>query len=971
MLTVQHVKRGGTDNAVSDDHHICFNKVFSGIWSTLNARSICNKLDEFHLYLIENDIDVCCVTETWLNDTMSDALICPDDYVVHRQDRSTAGGGVAVFTKKLIRSVAVELPVEYKHLEIVCVDLSFSTTDCRVICIYRKPGFSPADVTYMIDCVKCLQRLCSTDKLTVIAGDCNLPDIDWSFYSGPCAPIYDAFLNFVNNYGFYQFVQEATREGNILDIVLSTSDTFLSDLTVTVPLSTSDHSAVLFRTNLVSAAIGSVGSVPYWDFERADYNAINSYLSTVDWNDIFSQSITVEGCWSSFSRTLYDMFDSFVPVRYTREPSTCKHKRIRYPNYIRHMIKHKAILWKRCKLTKSVNDKALYKEAAAKCKNAMDKYHAATELALVRKNNLGSFFNFVNSRLRSNVAPVDLQMSDGSIITDSSMKADAFNDFFASVFTRDNGDCPDVSNRAPNSSLDAISFTPHTVRSVLLKLKPTTSAGYDGIPNLFLKKCASSLAFPLSHIFGISFLDGCLPTSWKFAIVTPVHKKGPTRDPNNFRPISLTATCCRVMERIINNTLLRYLLDHHLISKQQHGFIQRRSVSTNLLDCLEDWTLNLQSRHVTDVIFFDFKKAFDTVCHSKLLVKLQSYGICGNLLLWIESFLNGRYQSVRVGNAISSAVPVISGVPQGSVLGPTLFLLFINDVVDIFSDLTVSSSLFADDLKLYTRYNLDAAHNDLQTAITRLVEWAELWQLQVSIPKCSAFRIVNPRCQLNDSIKQLSYSIDGTVLPFVDSIRDLGIHHDCQLKYDRHISLITHNAFKRAVLILKCFHTRDVRILKHAFCTYVRPLLEFSSLIWSPNYCYLIDKLESVQRFFTRRLHGLHQLSYKERLAVLGLETLERRRIIYDLVFCYKYLHGCVDLNIPNFLCVQNYDKTRNNGVKLYKPMCRLEVRKTFLANRVVNVWNSLPADVVLSHSLQMFKRKLASCSFSQFLRFV
>ena len=141
-------------------------------------------------------------------------------------------------------------------------------------------------------------------------------------------------------------------------------------------------------------------------------------------------------------------------------------------------------------------------------------------------------------------------------------------------------------------------------------------------------------------------MDGYLPEVWKYTIVIPIHKKGPTSDPNNFRPVSVTATCCRVMERVINNELLRYLLEHHLITRKQHGFIKRKSVCTNLLECLEDWTLNLQARRVTDVFYFNFKKAFDTVCHNKLLYKVKSYGIRGTLLSWIEAFLCGRSQYV-------------------------------------------------------------------------------------------------------------------------------------------------------------------------------------------------------------------------------------------------------------------------------------------------------------------------------------
>jgi len=169
--------------------------------------------------------------------------------------------------------------------------------------------------------------------------------------------------------------------------------------------------------------------------------------------------------------------------------------------------------------------------------------------------------------------------------------------------------------------LSSINFFPSAVEKELRLLKPTTSTGPDGIPNVLLKHCARSLAVPLSHLFDTSFKDGVLPLGWKIANVTPVHKKGPTIDPSNYRPISLTSTCCRVMERIINNELINYLLLNNLITKEQHGFIRKRSTCSNILESLHDWTLNLQCHIPTDVVYFDFKKAFDSVAHPKLQIK--------------------------------------------------------------------------------------------------------------------------------------------------------------------------------------------------------------------------------------------------------------------------------------------------------------------------------------------------------------
>jgi len=302
------------------------------------------------------------------------------------------------------------------------------------------------------------------------------------------------------------------------------------------------------------------------------------------------------------------------------------------------------------------------------------------------------------------------------------------------------------------------------------------------------------------------------------------------------------------MERILNNAIL--LLENQLITKHQHGFLRKRSTFTNLLECLQDWTVNLQLRKCTDVVYFDFKKAFDSVSHPKLLIKLKAYGLTGNLLRWITNFLLDRRQCVKLGDKVSEPVPVLSGVPQGSVLGPSLFLLFINDVSNIFDDLAVSFTLYADDIKLCSCYNVTSSGDTLSVAITRLCEWSDIWQLSIAVQKCFTCSICSYKSNAHSARR--SYMINNTVLPSVNCIRDLGVIVDCHLKFDAHISLIVRKAMLRSRLILQCFSSRNKDLMMKAFFTYVRPILEYCSPVWSPHLKYLIDRIQSVQNFLPK-----------------------------------------------------------------------------------------------------------------------
>ena len=280
---------------------------------------------------------------------------------------------------------------------------------------------------------------------------------------------------------------------------------------------------------------------------------------------------------------------------------------------------------------------------------------------------------------------------------------------------------------------------------MLRKLKSNSAAGPDRLPPIFFKQTAHELAFPLSVIFR-TFIDlHALPAEWRHANITPIFKKGSRSDPANYRPIALTCCCCKILESIIAAKLIQYLHVHKLINKQQHGFLKHHSTCTNLIESLNDWTLSISDHDAIVVGYVDFARAFDFVSHPKLIIKLQSYGINGNLLFWIQAFLSNQTQAVRVGSSLSSSRHVISGIAQGSVLGPLLFNLFINDVTDQFTNVT--AKLFADDVKIYTRLSSPAAAINFQHHLNLIQSWATTWQIGISYAKCNILQIGTQRNQ--------------------------------------------------------------------------------------------------------------------------------------------------------------------------------------------------------------------------------
>ena len=312
-----------------------------------------------------------------------------------------------------------------------------------------------------------------------------------------------------------------------------------------------------------------------------------------------------------------------------------------------------------------------------------------------------AFFQYVNERTKPKESISNLTREDGSLTSNDSEKADVLLKFFTSVFTNeDTQNIPSFDSQC-DTKLSFINIDENKMLKSLNNLKPNKSPGPDEIHPKMLKELANELAHPLTLLFNKSISDGIVPSAWKVAEVRPIFKKGSRSDPGNYRPVSLTSVVSKLFETFFRDALYDHLVENNLLSKDQFGFCKGRSTVSQLLVTIKEWMCNLDKGIPTDSIYLDFSKAFDTVPHQRLLVKLEGYGISDNVLNWISDFLSNRTQQVAVNGAKSASAPVSSGVPQGSVLGPVLFIYYINDLPSVTEGIV---KIFGDDTKAYSSF---------------------------------------------------------------------------------------------------------------------------------------------------------------------------------------------------------------------------------------------------------------------------
>ena len=952
------------------------------------------KHDELKGYFITENISLAAIAESKPKNgeiPPKEALnIDGYDCFFSKEYENSDTRGVVIYSKQNLKATEVEQPENSVYKDSVWIKIPLARESILVGCIYRSG--TPAKAKLFDKELNSMIKKMVADsgyRNVVLMGDFNYPGISWNpepvirtNHNDENHPE-NVFVNLITDCMLHQHVTKPTRDrigqqSHTDDLVFTTDPDAISEIHHLGHLGASDHQILSFDlTNTFCPTTKK--EVVIYKYPQTDLEGFSQHMNK-DWENILKDN-DAEESYTTFLNNYKEAREKYVPkIKLTTA------EKFQKPIWMKHatmnLIKRKKRAHIKYLNTKRNLDRLAYNSLRNQVTSNIRNDRIAFERNISKeiKNNNKVFWRYVNSQRKSKTSIPDLKNKEGTLVTDDKEKAELLNKQFSSVFTQeDKNNIPEFEPHQVTSTLENFIIHEAEVKKKLKSLRTDKSCGPDEVHPYLLKALADTMVKPLTKIYNISLQTGVVPAIWKEGVVTALFKKGSKQSPANYRPITLTSIICKILEKLIIEKLQKHLKANNLEKKQQHGFTPKKSTTTNLLEALNIWSEALSHGLPVDVIYLDFEKAFDKVPHERLILQLSRFGVKGEILKWFKNYLTSRFQRVRVNGEYSSRAPVLSGVPQGSVLGPALFLIYVADIPEVVKNFV---SLYADDSKLYN-YLLESNEHEntttsIQNDINLLCAWSERMQMSFNIDKChslhlgkrnNSFTYTMPKMSdMQVSENHIGYTITFHPLKKVNSEKDLGVTIDDQLNFKLHISQKIAKANSLIFLIKNCFKYLDKHMFNLLFKSLIRPHLEYASPIWCPITKGEIKRIEGVQRRASKLVPELKNLPYNDRLQQLQLPTLQYRRLRQDLILLYNFIHQSVLLETDTHcrVCRNSTDMlipitsgTRGHPYR-FTTRQHNNYRNRFFTTRVLPIWNSLQPETVLAPNLNVFKSRLS-----------
>jgi hypothetical protein len=960
-----HLNPGPSTSSISSNSTSCSSDVYDFLnlphhLSVIhyNVQSLQHKIDIVISEL--GSFDVLAFTETWLNASIpSSDLLIPNFHNPLRKDRTgDSHGGVILYIKDSIPCLR-RPDLELNNLESIWVELKLPGRKNILLSVFYRPPNS--DNIYNTLLESSIGLAVDTDiSDIIIVGDFNMNT------SIPSSQRKIASLCQQNN--LTQLITEPTNftehSASTIDLLFVSKPDSVITSGVGEPFLDQNirYHCPIFGIFRYSKPKSKIFPRIVWNYNRADFDLLRQKLVDIDWNSIKDDNIDLYA--KTFSDVLNNISCQCIPNRKvsinTQDPPWLN-------GLIKKKIRQRKRLYRKAKRTNVpahwTKFKKFRNETVNLIRNTKLQYYQSLglklqTLPLSSKDWWKILKSFINPNSNKSIPPL-FDESSNTLITDTKLKANLLNNFFSSqtVIDDTNHMLPALPNLQGQPCIDNITITPSDVRDILKSLPLGKASGPDGINGRILRECASELSQPLCDLFNYSLMTCCVPSSWKHANVCAVFKKGDPSFPNNYRPISLLNIIEKVFERIIFKSIFNFYRETGFFTPFQSGFLPGDSTVNQLTFLYNSFCKALDNGLEVRVVFFDISKAFDKVWHRGLIFKLEKSGIRGNILKWFTNYLSDRSQKVVIPGTNSDDSLIFAGVPQGSILGPLLFLVYINDIV---TEIGSVINLFADDTSLYMIVNNpnDTALQ-LQEDIDRISQWANTWLVKFNPAKSESLTISR---KINKPHHPTLFMLQAPIQT-VQEHKHLGMFFSSDGSWHSHITYIKEKAWTRIHIMRRLKYTLNRKSLEIIYISFIRPVLEYSDVVWDNCCQYEKDELDKIQLEAARIVTGCTKLvSTNELLQEIGWEKLSERRRKHKLILFFKMIHNLTPAYLSSLVPASighNTSYNLRNANDLQTPFSRTVLyAKSFLPS-VINDWNSLPEEARHIHSLNNFKKFL------------